>query len=142
MRKLIPLAIAAGLATTALAHEGVKNAAVKARMQGMSEIGVGMKVIGQMAQGKTEFDQAAAEAALASIRAQSAMVTALFQANETDPKSEAMPAIWTNWADFQAKAQAMQVAAEGASAQDVNALRQALGALGGTCKSCHSQYRE
>ena len=142
MRKLIPLAIAASLATTAIAHEGVKNAAVKARMQGMSEIGAGMKVIGQMAQGKTEFDQAAAEAALATIRAQSAMVTTLFQANETDPKSEALPAIWANWADFQAKAQAMQAAADGASAQDVNALRQSLGALGGTCKSCHSQYRE
>ena len=141
MKKVSVFLVALSLASVAYAHEGVKNPAVKARMMAMSEIGAGMKVIGQMAQGKAAFDAAKAQAAVASIQAQSALVPTLFQANETDPKSEAAPAIWTNWGDFLNKAAAMKAAADAATANDPTALGQALRGLGGTCKACHSDYR-
>ena len=75
-------------ATGALAHQGVKNPAVKARMDSMSAIGKSMKVLGGMAKGESSFDAMAVQAAVASIAEQAARTPALFEANETDPKSE------------------------------------------------------
>ena len=81
-------------ATGALAHQGVKNAAVKARMDAMSAIGKDMKVLGGMAKGEAPFDEKVAQMAVSSIADHAAKTFELFEANETDPKSEAKPAIW------------------------------------------------
>ena len=43
-------------ATLATAHDGVKDPIVKARMEGMKEIGSNMGVLGDMAKGKRAFD--------------------------------------------------------------------------------------
>ena len=68
----------------------------------------------------------------------------MFRANEDDPKSEAKPAIWENFEDFTTKAVALEnVALElSTSLASVNDLGPAMAALGDTCKSCHSDYRE
>ena len=47
-------------ATAALAHQGVKNKAVMARMNAMSEIAKNTKTLGEMAKGATTFDAEAA----------------------------------------------------------------------------------
>ena len=132
------------IATVALAHTGVKNPTVLARMHTMLLIGDATKVLGEMAKGTTPFDAAKAEEALASIAAKAADVPALFKAQEDDPKSEALPAIWEDYEDFSAKAKALEIAASEAagsltSVQEVGA---ALQSIGQTCKGCHSQYRE
>ncbi|MEO1306935.1 MAG: cytochrome c, partial [Pseudomonadota bacterium] len=93
----------------ALAHDGVKNAAVMARMHGMSEIAAQMKAIGDMAKGETTFDAAQARAAVASIAEHAGAVPGLFEAPETDPKSEALPVIWEKFGDFTGKALDLQV---------------------------------
>lgn len=59
--------IAAG--TAALAHGGVTNKDVMARMMVMSSISDQMKVIGSMAKGETAFDADAVNAALIEIAA-------------------------------------------------------------------------
>ena len=132
------------LATAALALQGVKNPAVKARMDAMGVIGDNTQVLGHMAKGATPFDAARARAAAAAIAHHAATTPALFEAREDDPKSEAMPAIWDNFNDFAIKAMALQTAAESAAhgvatPQD---LRAALGEIGAACKSCHQTYRE
>ncbi|WP_420324494.1 c-type cytochrome [Mameliella sp.] len=144
MRKPIfaGLFILAGAA--AFAHSGVQNQAVMARMDSMKSIGDAMKVLGRMAKGQTTFDASAAQAAAANIARHSAETPALFEARETDPKSEAKPAIWTDFADFTAKAEALESAALDVSNSltTPDDLVPAVQRLGEACKSCHSLYRE
>ncbi|WP_424942469.1 c-type cytochrome [Aliiroseovarius crassostreae] len=129
--------------TPALAHDDVKNPAVKARMMTMETIGGGMKVLAGMAKGEMEFDSAKAEAAMATIASEGMKVPALFEANETDPKSEALPAIWENWDDFVKKSEDMVMAAKAnATLPDQGTLGASLGKVGGTCKACHDEYRK
>ena len=137
---------ATGLALSmapALAHGGVENPAVMARMEVMKAIGGSMKTLAGMAKGEMAFDSAKAEAAMATIASEGMKAPARFEANETDPKSEALPVIWENWADFTAKSEAMVMAAKAnAALPDLAALQGSLGKVGGTCKACHSDYRK
>ncbi len=139
--KRIVFLVAVLAASTALAHQGVKNPAVQARMHGMMELGGATKVLGDMAKGTQSFDAAAAKAAMQKIQDEAARIESLFEANEDDPKSEALPGIWTDFADFTAKAQDLSVAAsaEVTSLEDVQAV---LPKIGATCSPCHKIYRQ
>ena len=142
-RKPIALGLLLATATAALAHQGVQNPAVKARMDEMSAIAENMKTLGQMSKGATEFDAAVARSAAAAIAEHAAATPGLFEANETDPKSEARPEIWSNFEDFATKATELETIAIGfsTSINDATDLSAAMGALGANCKSCHSVYR-
>lgn len=135
--------LAAGLiaGTAALAHEGVKNPAVKARMDAMSFIGQNMKLIAGMAKGEVDFAADAANLAFANIAATAAEIPALFQAEEGDPKSEAAPEIWLMWDDFTAKAGVLETAAAGAEVSDPAGLAAAMGQVASACKACHQPYK-
>lgn len=131
-------------ATAALAHQGVQNPAVMARMAAMSAISKNMKTLGMMARGSAEFDAKAARAAAAAIASHAAAIPGLFEANETDPGSEARPEIWTNFEDFSARASELESIAVGLSTS-ISApedLGPAMSNLGSSCRSCHSAYRE
>ena len=125
----------------ALAKEGVQDPTVKARMDLMSTIGMNTRVLGDMAGGKTEFDAAAAEAAKAALIAASNDVAAKFEVQATDPVAEAKPEIWTNWDDFVAKAAALTAAASAVDTSSAATIQAGLGAIGGSCRDCHSAYR-
>lgn len=143
-RRYLPLVLTLITATTALAHSGVQNAAVKARMAGMTAIGDNMKVLGAMAKGQTAFDAQAAQSAAAAIASHAARTPDLFMARESDPKSEARAEIWDNFDDFVAKSKTLENLASdlSGSLRAAADLGPAMGALGGACKSCHSAYRE
>ncbi len=137
----LPLFLAMALtASMALAHGGVQNPAVMARMDAMKGIGDGMKVLGSMVKGDVTFDTATAQAALDRIKGHAGQVPALFKAPETDPKSEALPAIWDSWADFEDKARAMETAAD-VTITGPASLPPTVSALAGSCKACHRDYR-
>jgi len=132
------------VAGVAVAHTGVQNVAVKARMDAMSGMGAEMKTLGLMAKGATPFDTGIARAAAKAIAEHAAATPGLFEAEETDPKSEAKAAIWTSFDDFTAKARELETVALGL-ADSISAagdLGPAMVALGATCKSCHAAYRE
>lgn len=141
---LLAIPVVVVLATAALAHEGVKNPAVMARMDGMSKIADNMKVIGNMAKGTETFDAEVLQQALTSIATKASEVPVLFEANEDDPKSEARPAIWTNFDDFKLKAVELEMLATdlSSSIKTQEHLPPALQLLGENCKSCHGPYRE
>lgn len=142
MKKLLTAsAFFLSFSIAAVAHDGVENEVVKARMDAMKEIGGAMKVLGTMAKGAVEFDAVAAQAAVDAVADQSAMVPVLFEAQETDPMSEAKPEIWANWDDFVAKSNALNAAATSVSITDASSIPAALGAMGGSCKDCHTDYR-
>lgn len=142
MRKAT-LALAATLtATMALAHTDVKNAAVLARMDAMKGIAQNLKVLGDMAKGERAFDAAEAGAAKAAMAAHVDEVPALFAAPETDPKSEALPAIWDNMADFEAKTADMARAVAALETGSAEAIGAGLRDVGATCGACHKLYRQ
>ncbi|SMR81889.1 Cytochrome c556 [Aliiroseovarius halocynthiae] len=147
MKVIKPFAIAAiALSTSvagAIAHADATNPAVIKRMEAMKAIGGSMKTLAGMAKGEMAFDAAKANAAVATISEQGMMVPALFEANETDPETEALPAIWENWDDFVKKSDDMVMAAKGVpEIADQGAIGAALGQIGGTCKACHDDYRK
>lgn len=130
--------------TAALAHGGVKNKDVMARMVVMSSISDQMKLIGAMAKGETDFDPAVAQSALIEIAAQSAQIPSMFETRADDPKSEALPAIWEQFETFTARARDAEATAERLAGRVMAEadLGPALGELGATCKACHSLYRK
>ena len=136
---LASITMASGLA----AHTDATNPAVIKRMEVMKAIGGSMKTLAGMAKGEMAFDADKANAAVATIADQGMMVPAVFEANETDPATEALPAIWENWDDFAKKADDMVVATKGvAEITEQGAIGAALGQIGGTCKACHDDYRK
>ncbi|WP_170345402.1 c-type cytochrome [Ruegeria atlantica] len=151
MMKKIP-AIAAGLLSvavigSAIAHES-ENPAVKARTSIMQLYAFNLGTLGGMAKGEVEYDSEAATRAANNLVVltqidQSAMWPAGSD-NASDPSTRALPAIWENFPDVSAKGQAMAeaaVAMQAAAGQDVDALKAAMGDLGGSCSACHKVYR-
>lgn len=143
LRSLAVAAAAGALITTAAiaVPEGVQNPAVKARMEAMDRIAANMKTLGGMAKGVIAFNADAANAALDAIAAEAAKVPALFEAEETDPKSAAKAEIWFMFDDFTAKAHALEKVASTTRVTDKASLGQAMGKVGQACKACHMDYK-
>ncbi len=141
--RLGPVAIMLLAAGAAFAHQGVKDPQVMARMDAMARIGAATKVLGEMAKGASPFDAEKAQAAARRIAEEAAQVPALFQPPATDPKSEALPAIWEQFDTFAELTRDMQEAALGATGiAEPDDLRPALRSLGATCTACHEDFRE
>ncbi|MEO0945064.1 MAG: cytochrome c [Pseudomonadota bacterium] len=130
-------------AGVSLAHTGVTNPAVLARMDSMVKLGDGMKVLVGMAKGEMVFNAAAARAAAAQVARHAAETPALFEAKEDDPRSEAREIIWTDFADFTVKSDELVVLAEGfaKSIQSEEDVRAAATSIGLACLACHQVYR-
>ena len=143
MKKTL-LVISMLVASTALAHEGVKNPAVKARMDGMSAIAENMKTLSLMFKEDVAFDLENAQLSLSKIANHAAQTPALFEAKEDDPKSEAKDEIWSNFEDFSNEALTLEAIALklSTSINSSEDLGPALRELGASCKACHSMYRE
>jgi cytochrome c556 len=117
------------------------NPAAKARQTAMDTIAGNAKTLGDMAEGKADFDAAKAAEAGAAIAATAATVPDLFRANETDPKSKAKPEIWANYSDFESKAGDLMKAAQAMDTSTVEGVGAGMGALGGACGACHKAYK-
>jgi len=141
MKKLTIIAFATALSGAAIHAHSVENPVVQKRMDLMKEIKGAMGVLGGMAKGAMAFDAAAASAAQNTLIEQSKMVAATFEANETDPKSEALPAIWENWDAFVEMADDLNFAAEGLDATSLAGVRGSLGNIGASCGACHKKFR-
>ncbi|MFY0617414.1 c-type cytochrome [Shimia sp.] len=141
MRRHIFIAAAICFMTPAYAHNGVKDPDVMARMMSMEQIGAAFKTLVSMAKQEVPLHQAKARMARDTIVIQSGKVSALFMNGATDPKSEALPAIWDDWAAFTAKADKLTQSAQALDFTDRAALADTLGAVGSACRACHKPYR-
>ncbi len=133
--------IAILMTTPVMAHDGVKDPMVMARMDAMSAVGKAAKTLGEMAKGEAPLHQAKARMARDTLSLGAGKIPALFESPATDPKSEALPLIWENWEDFTARAQAMQAAALELDFTTRNNLSKSMKTLGATCGGCHERYR-
>ena len=131
-------------ASAALAHSGVKDKDVMARMKLMSSMADNMKVIGMMLKQKMPFEQDKAIIALKEISRLATETPDAFRKNATDPKSEAKPNIWAEFDNFTNISMKLATDADGlaASFQSFENLKPALGQLSKSCKTCHTSYRE
>jgi len=131
-------------AAAAIAHTGVENPAVLARMENMKAMADQMEILVPMVRGETDFDAGRVTAALEALQRHAAEAPALFRAPEGDPQSEALPEIWENFADFEARSIELSRIAQAASAVEIEgpqALLPLVREIGGSCSSCHEDYR-
>ncbi|MFN3578225.1 MAG: c-type cytochrome [Tabrizicola sp.] len=113
-----------------------------ARSELMKLIGKNTGILGGMAKGEAAYDAAAAEGAKAALVEAAAKIEETFKdQGGADPASEAKPEIWTNWDAFLTKAKALGDAASAMDVASAETIGAGMGALGGTCKACHTDFR-
>jgi cytochrome c556 len=113
-----------------------------ARSALMKTIGKNTGILGDMAGGKAAYDAAGAEGARAAIVEAAGKIEATFKdQGAADPASEAKPEIWANWDDFLADAKKLGDAAGAMDVASAESIGAGMGALGGACKDCHTEFR-
>ncbi len=113
-----------------------------ARSELMKIVGMNTGILGNMAGGKDPFDAAKAEGAKAALIEAASKIEATFKdQGAADPVSEAKPEIWANWDDFLIKAKAMGDAAGAIDVASAETIGAGMGAIGGSCKDCHTTFR-
>ena len=117
---------------------------IAARKALMKETGKQAGAGAAMVRGEAPFDLAKAKAIFVAVQKQAAEAPALFPDNsKTGGETAALPAIWQNKADFDArfvKIGADAKAAE-ASVTDLDTFKVAFAGVGKNCGGCHELYR-
>jgi cytochrome c556 len=139
--------ISVTLITAALglsACSGPTNPDVKARQDIMKSYGDAMGVMGDMVKAPDTFDAAIFQEQAAFLSAESANPWSHFEDKEAI--GEATEAVWTNVDDFRAESEKFQqVTAEldtvAQMATSVADIQPAFGAVGKSCKSCHTDFQ-
>lgn len=144
-------AAAIGFATIAIAgghSQSPEDKAISARNAQMELYSFNLGQLGAMAKGTTPYDADMAAAAAANLAALAQLHQSQFWPAETDnfasDKTRALPAIWSDMADFEVKSKALSDAAvnlAAAAGNDLDALKGGIGAVGGACGACHKAYR-
>ncbi|MCF3936190.1 cytochrome c [Acuticoccus sp. M5D2P5] len=104
----------AALCATGLASVAVAQDPVEARHEAMEEIGDANRPMRRMFSGEAAYDEATVRDSanlIASLAGDD--LIALFPEGSGSPESDALPAIWENWAEFEELAMRLQTVAEG-----------------------------
>ncbi|PTX72759.1 c-type cytochrome [Sulfitobacter mediterraneus] len=97
----------------AFAHSGATGV-MKERMDAMGEMGEAMKRLTPMLRGQTAYDpDVVRNAADTMVRHAGTQMTELFPEGSNGAPSEALDAIWEDWEEFAALAEALRSSAEG-----------------------------
>ena len=148
VRKLSRIGLFAGAALAlAIAFTSFNSSDVAAdnhadRNAAMKSLGGAMKALGAAVAAGNNAD---AQAAAMKISATAAEITARFKDGKPGA-NRAKPEIWTNFADFTAKANALKAAADGVAADAAAGKlgsdpKAVVGKIGATCGACHKAYR-
>jgi len=140
------LSVAAlAMATPATAQFQKPEDAVKYRQSAFTLMGNHMGRVGAMVNGRVPFDAKAAQDSTRVLALISTLPGQAFAANTESVQSKALPAIWKEQDKFKAGYDKMvaEVAKLDAAAKtgNLDAIKTAFGEVGGTCKSCHDNFR-
>jgi cytochrome c556 len=129
------------LGVTAVAAQSDPIAARKALMKANGDQA---KIASAMVRGEAPFDLAKAKTALASFEEAGEKAPALFPDNsKTGGDTAALPKIWEDKADFDARL--AKFAADAKAAQgtvtDLDSFKAAMSTIGKQCGGCHETYR-
>jgi cytochrome c556 len=144
---LVIAALALVTAVPASAQFQKPEQAIKYRQSVMAIQGAHMGRLGAMTAGRVPFDAAAAQANADLVSTLSKLpFTAFGEGTDKGAPTRAKPEIWTNRADFDAKAKTYQEEAvklqAAAKTGNPDQVKTAFGALGDTCKGCHDKYQK
>jgi cytochrome c556 len=138
------VAVLLGVAVIAEAQNA--PAQVSQRQELMKANGAAAKTLTQMVRGEQPWNQQAAHQAAMTLNNNSKQIPSLFpqgSGQETGVKTAALPTIWQNKADFDAKAKAMEAeTAKLVAANDEAAVKAQFPNVGKTCGGCHENYRQ
>lgn len=138
------------LSSAAIAESPFTDAkeAVEYRQNALSLMHANFAVMGDMVKGDIEYDadifhqRATDFSKLAGIPWPGFSVEGAMPGNDTD----ALPAIWDNWDDFQERANELQRGADNllvvSAERNFDTSGQALKDVAQTCKGCHDEYRD
>lgn len=129
------------LSFPAIAHEHASGI-VKERMDMMEAMAKNMKAIGARIKAKRDVEAIKKEAL--ALQAHAPHIPHLFPPGSTQPPTEAKPAIWRNFADFEAKAKALESASAklaNSAPNNLEAVTIQVRAVAETCSGCHDLYR-
>lgn len=140
--RIVLMALVASTAL-ALAHTGATGI-VKERMEGMSSLAQSMKALAQLAK-SDDVDQGQVIEIARQIKEESGVaMSQRFPIDEQQMVSEASPAIWENWKEFEQISDELFQAAVALESSALNGnmqLGQSLKQLGSTCNRCHKDFR-
>jgi cytochrome c556 len=145
----IALGLAALMLTAGVAAaQDAVDAAVKARKGQFEVMAQSIGILGGMARGNVPYSAEAANAAAANIVTVSKLNQSSFwpagSHNGTLKNTRAQPNIFENVADFTAKWETLgkrATALQAVAGNGLEALRPAIGGVGGACQDCHEKYR-
>jgi cytochrome c556 len=137
---LATAAAAAGLAVVIASQAGAAGNPVEERQGLMKQQGQVMKEAGALL---GTFDAAKAKTLMTTLASSADKLHALYPASSKDaPKTEALPKIWENKADFDKRlTELSKLAKDAGNATTADAYKPAYMAIGKACKDCHDQYR-
>lgn len=147
-RLLAAAAVIAGLVTAlpAAAQFQKPEDAIKYRQSAFTVMANHLGRVGAMAQGRVPFDAKVAAENTAIVVAMSTLPFTAFGPNtDMGLPHRAKPEIWRESAKFKAAADKMAEEVKkldaAARAGNLDAVKAAMGAVGGSCKACHDDFR-
>ena len=135
---------------TASAVGAAVNASINERREHFSAMGKAVKEPVKMFKGEAPFDLATVQATLKTIQDKAPLLPKLFPddskvgEDEEGEATEALAAIWTDKADFEARFKKLGEAAKTAETTitDEATFKTAFKDVLGNCSGCHKKYRE
>jgi cytochrome c556 len=142
----IALAALAGGVAIAEAQTGAAGA-ISTRQDAMKAQGGAMRALTPIVRGEQPWNQQAAVQAATTIHNTAAVIPSVFPQGSGPEagKTDALPAIWQNWSDFQAKAKNLETESakllQLAQSGDEAGFKAQFPAVGRACGGCHENYR-
>jgi cytochrome c556 len=141
LQTLFVAAIVVALGTGAVIAQSDPIAARKALMKGNND---GASLLVRMMRGTSPYDASMVDPVFAQWAETAQKLPGLFPENSKTGDTRAAPKIWETKADFDAKAAEFGKAVadnRDKAKQSLDGLKEAVGAVGKTCDSCHEPYR-
>jgi cytochrome c556 len=141
MKRLVLAAAFAALGVTAVVAQSDPIAARKALMK---ENGNQARIAREMIEGKQPFNLDAAKKVLATFGDTNDKAKSLWPDTSKAGDTAALPAIWENKSDFEAKLAKFSTDSKAASAKvkDLDSFKAEMTEIGKSCGGCHQPYRK
>jgi cytochrome c556 len=137
--------VAASLLALPAAGLAQNAAVIKERKANFKAMADAAKPTGEMLKGEADFDLAAVKNAIKVFQEKAVLQGKLFpDDSKQGEKTEALPAIWENKADFEERFVKLAEAAKGADASitDADTFEAEWPKVMGNCGGCHKKYRK
>jgi cytochrome c556 len=110
----------------------------------MKDNGAQSRIASEMISGKQPFDLAKAKNVLTTFATVSEKSKSLYPESSKAGDTAALPAVWENKADFEAKLAKLGVDAKAAEGKvtDLDSFKAVMGDVGKDCGGCHRTYRK